>query len=381
LAICFLENYSLPKANGQMPIEHLFKPMKKLPILLLVIITVSCRPLPKVTSFVDASVKMRESLRTGLSTIDQSVANNELLQVSASNKEVVAIQNQWLKEINSDSRKLQELSGTLDKTMLGISAYAKSLDNIVEAGNSGEKNGLQAHKALTDMANTIAPQVGVIVGLTQETFSKIYGQIARVKSAQTLKEIMAEAHPTIMAYDTILGKVIDQLIVYNQSVYVAKRQLLMLPTSLNRGVLDYDKELDGEIIKAYKVLTSISNFRNTKDSVSWKALKKLDTSISDEKSLDAKQTELVAQIKKVETEKTRIASAIEKLRATEKKYLDESQTIRQLFVKSKDAIHTWAENHATIQVQLDKKVLPNFQELNEILGDLKELKDKLKALN
>jgi hypothetical protein len=53
----------------------------------------------------------------------------------------------------------------------------------------------------------------------------------------------------------------------------------------------------------------------------------------------------------------------------------------QLFNKSKDAIHAWTNAHTDIQAQLDKKVLPNFQELNDILNDLKEIREKLKALN
>ena len=355
--------------------------MKKL-ILFLTIAITACRPLPKVSSFVEASSKMREGVNAGFMAVDQSLAANELLSVNTSDRQSSAILNSTLKDLKENGKELQKISNVMDKSMLGISAYARSLDNLVEMGNSAEKNALQASKALTDIANLITPpQVSAVIGLTQGGVSKIYEQIARVQAAKSLKKIMEEASPTIMAYDTIFSKIIDQLSKYNQAVYQAKKQLLYTPFSLNTSLTDYEKELDSEYITLFRELTLISNYRNTKDADVLVSLKKLDAFITDEKSLESRQNDLINQTKNIEIEKSRILPTTAKLRVTEKKYLDESIIINQLFKKSKDAIHAWVNAHTDIQAQLDKKQLPNFQELNDILSDLKEIREKLKVLN
>ena len=355
--------------------------MKNL-ILLLTISITACRPLPKVASFVEASSKMREGVNAGFVAVDQSLAANELLSVTTSDRQASAILNSTLKDLKENGKELQKISSVMDKSLLGISAYARSLNNLVETGNSGEKNALQASKALTDVANLISlPQITAAIGITQGGIAKIYGQIARVQAANSLKKIMEEASPTVMTYDTIFSKIIDQLSKYNYAVYQAKKQLLYTPFSLNTSLADYEKELDSEYITLFRELTLISNYRNTKNPEVLVSLKKMDAFITDEKSLDSRQSDLVAQTKKTEIEKARILPVTDKLRATERKYLDESITINQLFNKSKDAIHAWTNAHTDIQEQLDKKVLPNFQELNDILNDLKEIREKLKALN
>ncbi len=355
--------------------------MKKL-ILLFTILITACRPLPKVSSFVEASSKMREGVSAGFVAIDQSLSLNELLTVNSSDKKTAAEVEATFKNLNENSKELRRFSQAMDKSMLGISAYARSLNNLVETGNSGEKNSLQASKALTDIANEIAPpQVSAVIGITQEGIAKIYGQIARVKATNSLKKIMEEASPTVMTYDTIFSNMLDQLSRYNSSVYKLKRQLLFTPFSINSTLIDYEKELDSEYIKAFKELTLISNYRNTYNLEILTSLKKMDILITDEKSLDSRQADLIEQTKKTEVEKQRISPIVEKLRATEKKYLDESIAINQLFNKSKDAIHAWTNAHTDIQEQLANKVLPNFQELNDILNDLKEIREKLKKLN
>jgi hypothetical protein len=355
--------------------------MKNLIFLLTITIT-ACRPLPKVSSFVEASSKMREGVNAGFVAVDQSLAANELLSVTTTDRKTSGILNNTLKDLKENGKDLQKLSSMMDKSLLGISAYARSLNNLVETGNSGEKNALQASKALTDVANLIAPpQISAAIGITQEGIAKIYGQIARVQAANSLKKIMEEASPTVMTYDTIFSKIIDQLSKYNQAVYQAKKQLLFTPFSLNTSLTDYEKELDSEYITLFRELTLISNYKNTKDADVLVNLKKMDAFITDEKSLEARQNDLIIQTKNIEIEKSRILPVTAKLRVTEKKYLDESIIINQLFKKSKDAIHAWANAHTDIQAQLDKKQLPNFQELNDILGDLKEIREKLKALN
>ncbi len=192
---------------------------------------------------------------------------------------------------------------------------------------------------------------------------------------------MEEASPTVMTYDTIFSKMLDQLSRYNNAVYKLKRGLLFTPFSINSTIIDYEKELDSEYIKAFKELTLMSNYRNTNNPEILASLKKMDILIIDEKSLDFRQPVLIAQTQKLEAEKLRISPIIEKLRASEKKYLDESIAINQLFNKSKDAIHAWTNAHTDIQQQLNNKVLPNFQELNDILNDLQEIREKLKKLN
>lgn len=355
--------------------------MKKL-LLLLTITISSCRTLPKVTTFVEASSQMRKGINDSFSAIDKSLTANELTTVVSSDQASAGAITTTLSSLKSDGDKLKKVSKVVDGSLLGIVSYASALSNLVDKGNSGEKDALQVTKSLTDILELLkAEPAAKIVGITADGIAKINGQIARVRAAKSLQKIMIEASPTLEEYGVMLPKLLDELKNYNRSVFQAKRQLLVMPNTMNKTIGDYSNELEKEYINIYREITLIANYKNDKSPANLEQLKSMDALITDEKSAISRQSDLLAKSKDNERERERILPMVEKVRANQAKYLEDFSTINQLLDKSKDAIRAWLNTHNDIQEQLANKSLPNFQELIEIVDDLKTIREKLKNLN
>ncbi len=356
--------------------------MKKILIGLCFLTMVSCRTLPKITPFVDASSQMRKGINDSFSAIDKSLTANELTTIVSSDQSSAGAIVSTLSSLKSDGDKLKKVSKVVDGSLLGIVSYASALNNLVDKGNSGEKDALQVTKSLTDILELIkAEPAASIVGITADGIAKINGQIARVRAAKSLQKIMEEASPTLEEYGLLLPKLLDSLKLYNRSVFQAKRQLLVMPNTLNKSIGDYSNELEKEYINIYREITLIANYKNDKSPANLERLKSMDVFITDEKSAISRQSDLISKSKDNEKERERILPVVEKVRANQAKYLEDFSTINQLLDKSKDAIRAWLKTHDDIQEQLEKKSLPNFQELIEIVDDLKTIREKLKTLN
>jgi hypothetical protein len=274
------------------------------------------------------------------------------------------------------------VSKVVDGSLLGVVSYAGALSNLVDKGNSGEKDALQVTKSLTDILELIKVEPAArIVGITADGIAKINGQIAKVRAAKSLQKIMEEASPALEEYGVLLPKLLDSLKFYNRSVFQAKRQLLVMPNTLNKSIGDYSHELEKEYINIYREITLIANYKNDKSTANLERLKSMDALITDEKTAISRQSDLISKSKDNEKERERILPIVEKVRANQAKYLEDFSTVNQLLDKSKDAIRSWLRTHNNIQEQLEKKSLPNFQELIEIVDDLKTIREKLKNLN
>jgi hypothetical protein len=113
-------------------------------------------------------------------------------------------------------------------------------------------------------------------------------------------------------------------------------------------------------------------------------LKKIDPVIEKDTSnfgIEARQENLVMQSRRIDNEKNRIQPMVVRIEEAQQKYADEYTAIDQLLRKSNEAIRIWAAAHTEIKNQLQRKGTPNFQELMEIVEDVKELKQKIKKLN
>jgi DNA-binding MarR family transcriptional regulator len=354
---------------------------KTLPIFLLFLIF-GCQTLPKITTFVETSSQMRKGINDSFISIDKSLTANELTTTVSSDQASAGILANTLMSLKSEGDKLKKMSKVVDNSLLGIVSYAGALNNLVDKGNSGEKDALQVTKALTDILNELkAEPAATIVGLSAEGIAKINGQIARVRAAKNLQVIMQEANPTLEEYAVILPKLLDELKSYNRSVFQAKRQLLITPNTMNKSIADYNNELEKEYINIYQEITLIATYKNSRDSTILKTLKNMDPFITDAKSAFSRQSDLISKSKDNEKERERILPVVEKGRSIQAKFLEEYNTTNQLLEKSKDAIRAWTATHTNIQEQLQKKSLPNFQELIEIVDDLKAIREKLKTLN
>jgi hypothetical protein len=359
--------------------------MQKLLILtfILFIATTSCRTLPKITPFVEASSEMRKSMNAGFVAINNSITVDELNEVISVNKGVERTKLKNLRDLENETIKLRQTADVANKSMAGIIAYAGALNSLVESGNSGEKDALQVTNALTDILSQIVPKpVSSIVGITENGIAKINEQIARVRASKKLKEIMDETSPILSDYNTVFLRMLDTLKDYNNSVYLFKKQILATPFSLNTSVRDYNKALDLDYITTFREIVLLSDYRNTKDLGTLDSLRKIDKLVSEDGSnVEARQTTLIARSKEIETEKMRIFSMIEKIKTLQKRYNEEFNLTNQLFDKSKKAIAVWISTNADIRKQLDKKSLPNFAELNEIADELKDIREKIKNLS
>lgn len=355
--------------------------MKKLLLLLTITIT-SCRTLPKITTFVEASSQMRKGINDSFLAVDKSLTANELTTIISSDQSSAGAIATTLSSLKNDGDKLKKVSKVVDGSLLGIVSYASALSNLVDKGNSGEKDALQVTKSLTDILELIKVEpAATIVGITADGIAKINGQIAKVRAAKSLQKIMVEASPTLEEYGVMLPKLLDELKNYNRSVFQAKRQLLVMPNTMNKSIGDYNNELEKEYINIYREITLIANYKNDKSPANLEHLKSIDSFITDEKSAISRQSDLIAKSKDNERERERILPVVEKVRANQAKYLEDFSMVNQLLDKSKEAIRAWLKTNNDIQEQLEKKSLPNFQELIEIVDDLKTIREKLKNLN
>ncbi|WP_460948307.1 hypothetical protein [Spirosoma daeguense] len=308
----------------------------------------------------------------GFDAINQSLLSDDL---SASSS-----------DFSGDEKKLKDLARTIDKALLGITAYAGALNNLVESGNTGEKNASQVANSLTQIVDLIAPATASsIVKLTAEEASKLYGQIAKVRAAKSLKIIMDEASPTIKELRSNLGAMVNELIRYNRIIYQIKRNNLIRPDALSKYSIDYDNYLKREQIKIFEKLSLISQYKSDTEDVrmtTFAKLKEIDPIvIKEEKDIEPRQAALVIQSIRIDSELHRIKPINDAVKVTQKRIVDEYNLIDQLFKKSNDALATWEKAHSDIRQQVEKKQLPNFQELISVVDDLKELREKIKALN
>lgn len=360
--------------------------MKKIVIGLYFLTIVSCRTLPKITPFVDASSEMRKGMNAGASAIDKSLETNELaVIVSTDNVEQKRIK-QTLLSLDSSRREIAKSASIVDKSMSNISSYAGALNSLTESGSSGEKNALAALKSLNDVLSIASPPAVPIVNMTTEGVAKIVGEVAKAKALNKLTRIMDEATPIIERYGEILPKVIDTLIALNESIYSDKKVLLLIPASLNANVVKYQKSLEDNprYINNYKELSLIVQYESEEDETKKKGffenIKKIEPSIKEE-DISKRHLQLVEEIKLVDTEKARIATMVEKVSSTQKRFGDDYQNINKLLKKSKQAVNAWASIHQEIKEKLGEKIAPDFVELLDIVDDLKELREKLKSLN
>jgi hypothetical protein len=360
--------------------------MKKILIGLCFLTMVSCRTLPKITPFVDASSEMRKGMNAGASGIDKSLETSELsLIVSTDNVEQKRIK-QTLLSLDSSRKEIAKNASIVDNSMSSISAYAGALNNLTESGSSGEKNALEALKSLNDVLSIVATPTVPFVNMTKEGIGKIVGEIAKAKALNKLTRIMDEATPVIERYDQILPKVIDNLIALNESIYSDKKTILLIPSSLNANVVRYQKTLEDNprYINNYKELSLIVQYESeeneTKKKGFFENIKRMEPSIKEE-DISKRHLQIVEEIKLVDTEKVRIATMVEKVLSTHKRYGEDYQNINKLLKKSKQAVNAWASIHQEIKEKLGEKTAPDFMKLLDIVDDLKELREKIKTLN
>lgn len=351
--------------------------MNRFYFLLLFIFLNSCRPLPSVTTFVDASSQLRKGVNTGFSAIQRTLQTDDLVDG---------------KELIKDEKQLKEIMTKVDQSLLGITAYAGALNSLVASGNAGAKNAAQVADGLTKIVEQIVPQFGAgapIVPVASDLIAKIYGQIAKVRAANNLYTIMMEADSTVSAFQSVYSDINSQLLKYNKAIYQKKKVDILAPNSLTKNTLDYIDALNKEQIALYNELTLLSEFRSTTNTAeiakrTLNTLKKIDPIIEKDTSnsgIEARQGDLVMQSKRIDTEKNRIQPMIVRIEEAQQKYAEEYSAIEQLLQKSNEAIRIWAATHTEIKNQLQRKGTPNFQELTEIIEDVRELKDKLKKLN
>ena len=331
----------------------------------------SCRTLPPVTSFVDASSQMRKGMAAGFDALNNSLLSDDL-SGSAS-------------ELTGDEKELKALAGRMDRALLGITAYAGALGSLVESGNAGEKNAAQVANGLTQLVDQFAPQTAsTVVRFTAQEATKLYGQIARVRAANSLKAIMDEATPTVDTLGIKLTAMVNQLIRYNRSVYQSKRNTLTGPNTLAINSLDYERYLKQEQVKIFEKLALISKYKSDvapAQAETFTALKNIDPIfITQEKDIEPRQAALVSQSLRIDSELQRIKPVTDAVKTNQKHLVDEYNLIDQLFRKANDALATWTKANADIRQQLNKKQHPNFQELLSTVEDLQELRQKLNAL-
>jgi len=180
-----------------------------------------CAVLPDVKPFAEASAQLAVSIR--------SVGKTAVLQMRQVS-DVALPQNRKL--ISDEAGKLEAAWSAHVAAMNAAADYARSVQEVAEAGNAGAESARRVADAalkLAETANFAVGQTGAIVG---EAFVAIYKQVARARARARLIECMNDLQPAVESIMNLMAQSLEDL----RAIVLAAAQIHL--NALTRGVGD-----------------------------------------------------------------------------------------------------------------------------------------------
>ncbi len=224
-------------------------------ILLFTALTFLCTacPVPDVSKFSEATSKMAEAIKNSArETLDLLTESYEKQEIEQDIFESIKIDKKdYPKEIKKKWK-------VVDQTLGAMVDYSDALSSISKSG----KNGKESFNNLANSLNDLAGVVGIApisVGAT-EIGKFVYGKIAEIRSANTLKQVIYPADTTIQV---IAGELIKNLRALWNLNFAAETILLTQHFNKKEDAYNnYYNSLVKKELKNIKKITLINNYES-----------------------------------------------------------------------------------------------------------------------
>lgn len=161
-------------------------------------------PFPDVKDFSDATTLMSTSIsNSARETLDILVESYENQKIE---DDIFNFANQEKKDY---SKEIREKWKTVDKTLSSLISYADALNSIAHAGQKGQESFNNVGNAIGGLAS--AAGIPAIPAAATEAGKFIYGEIAKIRAANSLKEVTTAADTSIQIIADIFLEDLDVL--------------------------------------------------------------------------------------------------------------------------------------------------------------------------
>jgi len=210
-------------------------------------------PVPDVSKFSEATSKMAEAIKNSaretLDLLTESYENQEIEQDIFENEEI---------EKKDYPKEIKKKWKVVDQTLGAMVDYSDALSSISKSGENGKESFNNLANSLNDLAGVvgIAP---ISVGAT-EIGKFVYGEIAEIRSANTLKQVIYPADTTIQV---IAGELIKNLQALRNLNFAAETILLTQHFNNEEDAYNnYYNSLVKKELKNIKKITLINNYES-----------------------------------------------------------------------------------------------------------------------
>lgn len=210
-------------------------------------------PFPDVKKFSDATALMSTSIsnsaRETLNILAESYENQKI------EDDIFNFANQEKKDYNKEIRGKWK---SVDKTLSSLISYADALNSIAHAGQKGQESFNNVGEAIGGLAS--AAGIPALPSAATEAGKFIYGEIAKIRAANSLKEVTTAADTSIQIIANILLKDLDVLKRLN---YAAESILLEqhFTIEVDRYRNYYNSLIEKEL-NLIKKITILNDFEN-----------------------------------------------------------------------------------------------------------------------
>ncbi|WP_313698005.1 hypothetical protein [Achromobacter sp.] len=155
-----------------------------------------CTALPDTRGFTVATIQLKEAMGTTGEVVKAEVA-------SASSAGAVPRDDDSIKKLDA------AWSATM-RSLDAMVAYAKSIEEIVDAGNRGAESARDVADSVKRLLDTVSIDVATsasaeVVGVATDTIAFVYGEYAKHVAAQSLEEALANFGPSMVRISALIN--------------------------------------------------------------------------------------------------------------------------------------------------------------------------------
>lgn len=285
-------------------------------------------------------------------------------------------------EFTAEARQIQAITAATDSALLGLGAYASALNQLAAAGTTGRTNAEQAAASLQGIVSVFAsPALGAVLGLSTAALSKLYGQIAQVKTARSLQGIMAAADPAVQTSCQQIAGILQEITLYSRAFYRSRSEAVTAPGTLARQLLDYEFFLKKEqqlLIEKLALLAELNTSARPAEALA--RLQRLDSTarLRTAAEVELRLQQLLKRSKQLDEELARISPAGAEARRQQADFIRKETELAALLARSQQTLAALQKAHQALQQQLGERIPPNFGVLAELTHDLNALRSQLR---
>jgi len=307
--------------------------------LTLAVLLPGCRSLPNISSFAAATGSLRSAVASGGSVTVAELARVEISGVAAA---ATNLANAWTER---------------ERLFTALSAYANSLQAIVDSGQSGAASAKALADAVTQLATTaniIQPGAGEATSVVTQTAMFVYEWIAKARAAASLEKALKAAQPAVERVAQVIGADMKDLDALVRLACKAQAGTLMQENATGLGYRDQLIKRRDELMN--RMNSSLAGGRTAVELTETNQLTRVDELLA---GTDSWYEPLQAQLKEITTR--------EKL-------------ARQLVAETQVALGDWAAAHGQLLAAVRSKRPPSIAELSEAAQRIRELVEKFRNL-